>query len=368
MAKKIPLKAHMLVYTACHHSGLMKLGRWLIRRSGPRLIILNYHRASGDLRSHMIYLRRHFRLMHLEEALEELYTPRKKKEGTGDRRSPLVLTFDDGHRDNYTSAFKLACELQIPITVFLIPGYVESNRCFWWMAGEHLLRLTSMSEARVAGRVYHLKVQEERQALLQVIDAHQRYATSVAEREEFLAEVCQALGVSQAALALEEPVLSWMEIREMEASGWVSFGGHTMHHPVLGYLMDITEVQREIRESYSILEQQLGHQVRIFAYPIGQVEHICEGALQAIRETGYSWAVTTIYGLNTPRTDPHQLRRISMDACRHWLVVASSTSGIERFAQSLFRLKTLLSRKNRSGSQPGSSQAQDLPAMEPVTR
>ena len=49
---------------ACfYYSGLVKLARWWTQRSGPRLTILTYHRASGggDLRHHLLYLRRHYR-------------------------------------------------------------------------------------------------------------------------------------------------------------------------------------------------------------------------------------------------------------------------------------------------------------------
>src|SRR5439155_7233250 len=112
---------------AClYYSGLIKLARWWIRRSGQHLVILNYHRAiGGDLRRHLLYLRRHYRILHLEAALEELYLPSKNGKHAGDRRIPLVLTFDDGYFDNYAHMLTLARELQIPFTIFLIPGYVE---------------------------------------------------------------------------------------------------------------------------------------------------------------------------------------------------------------------------------------------------
>src|SRR5712691_599850 len=101
---------------AClYYSGLVKLARWWIRRSGQQLVILNYHRATGgDLRRHLLYLRRHYRILHLEAALEELYMPSKNGKQVGDRRTPLVLTFDDGYYDNYSHGLTLARELQIP--------------------------------------------------------------------------------------------------------------------------------------------------------------------------------------------------------------------------------------------------------------
>src|SRR5437660_5933855 len=125
----------LFVAACCYYSGLVPLARWWTQLSGQKLIILNYHRASGgDLRRHLLYLRRHYRILHLEEALKELYTPGNSKKQVHDRRTMLVLTLDDGHRDTYTHAFPLARELQIPITVFLIPGYIESHNCYWWLA------------------------------------------------------------------------------------------------------------------------------------------------------------------------------------------------------------------------------------------
>src|SRR5438270_11285820 len=104
-----------------YDSGLIKLARWWIRRSGQHLVILNYHRATGgDLRKHLLYLRRHYRLLHLEPALEELFRSHNDEPRRADRGTSLVLTFDDGYYDNYTHALKFAYELHVPITIFLI--------------------------------------------------------------------------------------------------------------------------------------------------------------------------------------------------------------------------------------------------------
>src|SRR6266571_9386055 len=122
-----------VIATCLYYTGLVKLARWRTRRSGQRLVILCYHQATGgDLRQHLLYLRRHYRVLHLEAALEELCTTHKNGVHRKDRRTPLVLTFDDGNHDNYTHGFKLASELQVPLTIFLIPGYIESGSRFWW--------------------------------------------------------------------------------------------------------------------------------------------------------------------------------------------------------------------------------------------
>jgi len=299
-------------------------------RSGQHLIILNYHRASGgDLRRQLLYLRRYYRIMHLEDALEEFYLSHKEKKQRCDRRIPLALTFDDGYHDNYTHGFELACELQVPFTIFLIPGYIESSEPFWWREGERLVRSAQVDELTMEGHTYQLAQLEERRALAQIIDTRARHAQSVAERESFLADTRKALGVLSSAGEEEGALpLTWTQVREMEESGLVSFGAHTMRHPILGYLADPAEVRQEVRECRRVLEQQLGHPVRTFAYPVGKPEHIGEEGLQAVKEAGYRWALTTIEEVNNSQTDPFLLRRLPGDLTQHWLVMASELVGL----------------------------------------
>ncbi len=329
-------RVKLFVAGCFYYSGLVQLAQWWRQRSKQNLVILNYHRATGgDLRRHLLYLHRHYRMLPLEEALEELYTADKEGKQVRDHRTPLVLTFDDGYRDNYRQCVALSSELQVPMTIFLVPGYIESGTCFWWLEGDRCVRQASVDTVTLEGCTYHLDQPEARKALTQAIYTRACRAKAVAEREAFLAAVREALDVPSGVTAGEETALTWAEVREMEASGWISFGAHTMHHPVLAYLSDPAEVQREVKECRTVIEQQLGHPVRTFAYPLGKAEHIGEEGLRAVREAGYEWAVTTIDGIDTPQSDPHLLHRIVGDVSRHWLVMAAEIAGLWQFLSPL---------------------------------
>ena len=334
---------------ACfYYSGLVQFVRWWKQQSDSGLVILNYHRADGgDLRRHLLYLRRHYRVLHLEEALEELYTPCKRKHPQRDRRTPLVLTFDDGYHDNYTFGFTLAQELRLPLTIFLIPGYIENGHRFWWEEGKYLADQTRVDTVTLEGHTYDLHKAGEREAMAHAIDARVRHAASVAEREQFLVSVHEMLQVPMEASAEEKAALpiTWQEAQDMQASGWISFGAHTMHHPILAYLTDPAEAQREVKECRVVLERQLGHPVRTFAYPVGRLEHIGEIGLQAAQEAGYAWAVTTTYGFNTPYTNPYLLQRLEVDVDQHWLTVAAKTSGVWGFFSHLMWMPIAFMRK-----------------------
>lgn len=323
-----------LIAACFYYCGLVQLTLWWQRHTGKRLVILNYHRASGgDLRRHWLYLCRHYRLLHLEAALEELYTPHKGRKKIWDRRTPLVLTFDDGYHDNYTHAFALACELQVPITMFLIPGYIESGDRFWWLESKRIAHHAKGKEAAIEGRIYHPEHVKERRALTLAIDTRLRYAGSVLDREAYLSAFRTSLATPMALNSDDDDTrpLTWTEIREMEGSGWVSFGSHTMHHHILTYLANSHEIQHEVTECRTMLEQQLGHPVRTFAYPVGKKQHLKSDVVQAVQQAGYDWALTTLYGFNTPKSNPYLLRRVEVAVTQHWLVMAVEAAGLWGF-------------------------------------
>jgi peptidoglycan/xylan/chitin deacetylase (PgdA/CDA1 family) len=331
-----------LLLAACfYYSGLVSLANKRLQRSTRRLIILNYHSAAGEnLRQQMRYLSRHFRVMHLEDALEELFQPPQKE--LHDKRIPVVLTFDDGYLDNSTYGLQLAREYNVPFTVFLIPGYIESGTCFWWLAGESLLNRTQVEKVTIEEQTYSLPT--ERQAVAAVIDRHLRCAESVKSREIFLTQVQDALHVALPTRLQEGNEntllpLNWDEIHEMQASGLVSFGAHTMHHPVLGHVVDANEVLYEVGEARRVLEQHLGQPVRTFAYPIGKIKDIGDTGLSAVSAAGYTWALTTIEELNTPQTHPHLLCRLPGDTSQHWLIMASELAGLLGIISKLRRKK-----------------------------
>jgi peptidoglycan/xylan/chitin deacetylase (PgdA/CDA1 family) len=301
------------------------------------VLILGYHRASGNLRQHIRYLQRHYRILPLETALEELQQRKKGESQQADKRMPVVLTFDDGYYDNYTVAFALARELGFPFTVFLIPGYIEDPRRFWWHEHVYLASHAQSNGAVIDGRTYHLRRPEERRALATAVYTRAHDAHSVAERETFLVSTRQALelaadlpGNSITEDELARP-LTWPEVHEMESSGWVSFGAHTVHHPVLAYLRDPVELRREVGGSREMLERQLGHTVHAFAYPMGKPEDIGVAGLEATREAGFKWGFTTVPGFNTQHTNPCALHRIVTDTDEPWWVLAAQAAGVWEF-------------------------------------
>ena len=83
--------------------------------------------------------------------------------------------------------------------------------------------------------------------------------------------------------------LSSSQITEMQASGLVEFGAHTMTHVNLTKL-DNETAQKEIAQSKEAVENLTGVECKSFAYPYGRYN---EQHVQMVKNAGFRTAVTT---------------------------------------------------------------------------
>ncbi len=104
-----------------------------------------------------------------------------------------------------------------------------------------------------------------------------------------------------------EALLSWEQIRQMQAAG-VDFGAHSLTHPSLPKIAP-EGAKREVQESKKALEDALGAPIRSFAYPYG---HYSKAVRAMVEEAGYELAVNTQHGRIRPSDHPLELPRVSV--------------------------------------------------------
>ena len=114
-----------------------------------------------------------------------------------------------------------------------------------------------------------------------------------------------------AAQGVHNPTVNWEEIRELEALG-VRVESHGISHKPLAEL-EIDEAAREIAISKLKLEEQLGRPVRAFSYVKGSEADYKPVHPSLVKQAGYDIAFTAVSGANSPRSDPLQLRRYNVE-------------------------------------------------------
>jgi peptidoglycan/xylan/chitin deacetylase (PgdA/CDA1 family) len=103
----------------------------------------------------------------------------------------------------------------------------------------------------------------------------------------------------------ELATLSWSELAELSADGYVEIGSHTVTHAKLWQLAD-TELDKELRESKASIEDHTGRPCRFLAYPYGRADG---RVIRAAERAGYEAAFLLLNGRWGER---HALPRIDL--------------------------------------------------------
>lgn len=102
--------------------------------------------------------------------------------------------------------------------------------------------------------------------------------------------------------------LTWDQVREMYQYG-INFGSHSISHRSLS-TMDKLQISRELSLSKQRMETEIGAEINGFAFPYGTYRDIPADAEKLLEDNGFSWAVTSISGINKSSTNRALLRRI----------------------------------------------------------
>lgn len=307
---------------------LRHLGKWaadhyqqghhafsLQQRKSAACQIFLYHRVNDDrdpflpslpveeFRQQMQYIARNFDVVTLNDIAEG-------RIGNGKSKYSVAITFDDGYRDNFTSAFPILKELGIPATIYLATGYVGTSRIPWYDRICLAFKLTVRTQfhlAKTAAPAGPMATLAERLALLDRVLDWLRELDDEARRQA-MPKIFAALGVPSS-LTLPNYMLGWDEIKQMKAHN-IEFGAHTVSHPVLSRTSG-RQLQEEISASKKTIEQKLKTEVRHFAYPFGRNAHFSSEAKHFVEQCGFKTAVTTEYGFNAPGDDRLALKRFT---------------------------------------------------------
>lgn len=305
-------------------------------RAGHALILL-YHRVTelssdpqwlcvppSQFAEHMEVLRRHYRPLHLTELCRQL------REGKVVRNA-VVVTFDDGYADNLHEAKPLLERFDIPASVFVTTGKIESQDEFWWEELEgYLLQAEALPDSlslTVGGKIYSWGLTGERESVFPrgvrwnvAMDVcptprHRVYrelapvlrGLSSEDREAILQNLADWANVPRRPRDTHRTMRA-DEIVQLSAGGLVEIGAHTVTHPVLS--LQPPEVQRrEIEDSKRKLEAVLGRPVTTFAYPFGTPSDYNSETVTAVRQAGFSCACSNFPGWAVPGGSLYELPR-----------------------------------------------------------
>jgi peptidoglycan/xylan/chitin deacetylase (PgdA/CDA1 family) len=212
----------------------------------------------------------------------------------------VVLTFDDGYRDNVTRALPILELHDAPFTIFVPTGAPTRTLYSWWLGLRALFRMCDTVTIDGMDRRFECPDIASKTAALAKVT---QWVHSDLRRACMLAPTFAAAGISLSALN-DTYFLDENELKELARHPLASIGAHTSSHVMLSTL-EPTSVLREMSDNRSYLEQLLQRPIKHFAYPYGGKGACGEREEKIAAEVGFLSAVTT---RSAPLTTAHGLR------------------------------------------------------------
>lgn len=223
----------------------------------------------------------------------------------------VLLTFDDGYRDNYDLAFPLLRRHGLTAAFFLATGFLDSPRVAWWDEVAWMIRHAAR-DAIPAGpwlsEDVPLHAPDAESAIASILAAYKSLPTR--DAEALLDHVAEGAGVRRC--TPEDAVGAWMTwdmAREMRDGG-MTIGGHTVSHPILAGL-PVERQREEITTCARRLYEELGIAMTSFSYPVGGRGTFTVDTRRLLREQAVALAFSFYGGFaRFDRWDPLDVPRI----------------------------------------------------------
>lgn len=316
------IRHKLLVYTS---SSLLPILRYQRRLTNNHdLVILCYHRvrektgifydenisvSSSEFKQQMQYIARHFNVITIDQLTEYSKGHYKLKPNS------IMITFDDGYKDNAVNAFPVLEELNMPATVFLTTGCIDSDAIPWEDRVSYLFNKISTEEVQTqSGQVYSIASQEQKKKAIWHFCKKLKFLTQN-KRNKIIEELFNRYQINedemhQTAYEIQMGFVTTGDIRYWHERG-INFSCHTDTHPCLTTLTE-EEMYVEISESKRMLEDILGEPVHTFAYPYGREGDFNEVTRSALEKAGVSIGMIFEPGINRPDNDFLALHRIGI--------------------------------------------------------
>ena len=202
----------------------------------------------------------------------------------------IIITFDDGYQDNYINALPILERYQVPATIFVSSGNIDTKKEFWWDDIERLFLLNDNLPEKyhlvTSTGIYDFLLSTEENIKDCYMKLHTILKELQPEERTYILEKMEIELNPTTEYRNLYRTMNTKEILEMDKSPYIVIGGHTVTHTKLA--IQSTSMQKmEIEESKRVLENLLKRPLTVFSYPFGAKSDYTNDTIKLLKEVGY---------------------------------------------------------------------------------
>lgn len=226
----------------------------------------------------------------------------------------ILITFDDGFEDNFKNAFPILKRYNVPATIFISTGYISSNNTFWFDELAYFI-LNVEDEALVKVLKYNFKGDVKGETRREILEEVMEYVKLISNNSR-LKLISDLYAENQFTYKKEHKMicntLTWEQVREMDLS-LISFGSHTVNHPILSQLDD-KNLGEELSISKQCIEEKLQHSIDCIAYPVGTHFAFDKKVIDCTKNAQYKLGFSYVSGINKwPLDNCYTIKRLHVE-------------------------------------------------------
>jgi peptidoglycan/xylan/chitin deacetylase (PgdA/CDA1 family) len=235
----------------------------------------------------LVYLKKNFEIVSIDE-----FCSRYSRNKLNHRE--IVLTFDDGYRNNLDVLAPLMLENDVPFTVFISTNHIEQGKLF----PTSVIRiavfsslLDSLNVSAIPGSL-PLRTQDDKELSSKKLSDYVK-KNSLESVNTLVKDIVNNFTINDWELLRKKHSsllpMSWDEVRKLISYG-ATIGSHCEEHICCHSNQNSDVVKKQIFDSKKVIEKELGITCSYFAYPNGNYTDISK---EYTLEAGYLAAFTT---------------------------------------------------------------------------
>lgn len=224
----------------------------------------------------------------------------------------VLITFDDGYRDNHVHALPILRSHGVAAAFFLVPGFIDRPRVPWWDEVAWMVRRSERPGIPAGGPLgapVHFDEPNREEAIAVLLGAYK--ALPGEQGEALLDHIAEAGGTGRADPSEARTTwVTWGMARDLCDAG-MHVGGHTVDHPVLARLPRAAQAE-QVAGCARRLGEELGLSMRWFSYPVGLRDAFDGDTRACLEEQGVELAFSLYGGVAGGRIDRLDVPRTSI--------------------------------------------------------